>query len=355
MSEREDLHLLGMEYMELLKDALAELGGSAKRKDVIAKVRELVGDALVESERTLEVKVSWARQYLIEGGIMDGSEYGVWKLADGGQDIKIDDEFRQKVIEIENTKEKTPKTSKKGRSKSTEDILRWCQPIVEALRKLGGAAKPDEVKKQIIEDVNPDEEYLKLTRGKSNINLFQNEVDFARGYLAQAGIIDKEIRGVWTLTDKAKNLVFDEETIEMIYRSWKTNPKKPKNEVANVMDDGVRKEKYWLYSPAVSSISWEELLRDGVVDMGWNALDDLSQYENTDEIRGKLQEVTGSDETFNAEAIELWLYANEMKSGDVVFVKEGKNTILGKGIVETDYVYDETGDTGRHLHNVDSQ
>ncbi|MBQ4504319.1 MAG: winged helix-turn-helix domain-containing protein, partial [Firmicutes bacterium] len=212
----ENKYLIGMEYMDLLQKALVELGGEAPKKTVILKMKELLGDQLKESDRTFEVMAEYARQYLIEGNVMVKEKRGIWTLAKDGEQIEINDELRNKVIEIENTKEKAPRTAKGKRSKSTEDILRWCEPIVNALQTLGGAAKPDEVKKQIIEDVKPDEEYLKQTRGKNQINLFQNEVDFARGYLAQAGIIDKEIRGTWTLTDKAKGLVFDAETIEMI-------------------------------------------------------------------------------------------------------------------------------------------
>ena len=331
-----------MEYMELLQKALIELGGEAPKKTVISKMKELLGGHTKESERTFEVMVEYARQYLMEANVMVMVKRGVWTLAEDGEKVEINDDLRNKVIEIENTKEKKPRPAKNGRSQSTENILRWCQPIVEALKKLGGAAKPDEVKRQIIEDVKPDEEYLKQTRGKGNINLFQNEVDFARGYLAQAGIIDKEIRGIWTLTKMAENLEFNAETIDMIYRSW-PNSKKQTEDSGNVMaDSDVKKVTYWVYSPANSTDGWNGLYQKGIVDIGWELMDDLKNFEDKEEIRTKIQELYDPKRSFRNVSNELWQFVKEMKPGDVVFVRDGAKTILGKGIVEGDYVFDDT-------------
>ena len=43
-----------------------------------------------------------------------------------------------------------------------------------------------------------------ITRGKTNVNKFENEVAFARSYLAKAGYIDKSKYGIWMLTDNRK-------------------------------------------------------------------------------------------------------------------------------------------------------
>lgn len=341
-----------MEYMELLQKALIELGGEAPKKTVISKMKELLGGHTKESDRTFEVMVEYARQYLMEANVMVMVKRGVWTLAEDGEKVEINDDLRNKVIEIENTKEKKPRAAKNGRSQSTENILRWCQPIVEALKKLGGAAKPDEVKKQIIADVKPDEEYLKQTRGKGNINLFQNEVDFARGYLAQAGIIDKEIRGIWTLTKMAENLEFNAETIDMIYRSW-PNSKKQTEDNGNVMaDSDVKKVTYWVYSPANSTDGWNGLYQKGIIDIGWELMDDLNNFEDKEEIRTKLQELYDPKRSFRNVSNELWQFINDMKQGDVVFVRDGAKTILGKGIVEGDYVFDDTQKEYRHTRKM---
>ena len=350
--KEETLQLVGAEYMEPVKEALIALGGSARKQDVLAKAKELIGDRTGESERTVEVKITWARQYLMEAGIMDGSERGVWKLAEGGADIPIDEALMEKVREIEATKEKSEKKSGHG-GKSADNIKRWFQPVVEALRTLGGSAKPEEVRRRIIADVKPDEEYLKKTRGKNNINLFQNEVDFARSYLAQAGIIDKSVRGVWTLTDQADGLTFDDATVERILNSWKAEPKAKKNDTVNTMaDDDVEKIHFWIYAPGDNASQWDAFRDAGIMAIGWDELGDLREYETKDDMREKMQECYEADKSYRNTAHATWQFCNEMKPGDVVFVKRGRTMILGKGIVESDYEFDPDRSEYKHLRRV---
>ncbi|MBR6500971.1 MAG: hypothetical protein IKT25_05615, partial [Firmicutes bacterium] len=76
----ENKYLIGMEYMELLQKALIELGGEAPKKTVILKMKELLGGHTKESDRTFEVMVEYARQYLMEANVMVMVKRGVWTL-----------------------------------------------------------------------------------------------------------------------------------------------------------------------------------------------------------------------------------------------------------------------------------
>ena len=76
-------------------------------------------------------------------------------------------------------------------------------PVIEALKKLGGSARPAEVREEIaaklaISDVAQAETLL------SGFPRFDNQVAWARFYLAKAEIIDASSRGVWTLTEKGR-------------------------------------------------------------------------------------------------------------------------------------------------------
>ena len=51
--KEETLQLVVAEYMEPVKEALIALGGSARKQDVFAKAKELIGDRTGESERTV--------------------------------------------------------------------------------------------------------------------------------------------------------------------------------------------------------------------------------------------------------------------------------------------------------------
>ena len=67
--------------------------------------------------------------------------------------------------------------------KSNAAFLRWFSPVIIALRELGGSATPREVRNRIIVNEHLSDEEINATRGRNNVNKFENEVAFARSYL----------------------------------------------------------------------------------------------------------------------------------------------------------------------------
>ncbi len=106
-------------------------------------------------------------------------------------------------------------TSKKS---SKAAFLHWFKPLIKALRDLGGSATPNVARKKIIENEKLSEEEVNITRGKNNVNKFENEVAFARNYLVNAGYIDKSVYGVWTLTEAGKMVDMTEELASDIFK-----------------------------------------------------------------------------------------------------------------------------------------
>jgi restriction system protein len=78
-------------------------------------------------------------------------------------------------------------------------------PVVEALQQLGGSARPAEVREQIAATLGISEAAQAETL-RSGFPRFDNQVAWARFYLARAGVIDSSSRGVWTLTEKGRAL-----------------------------------------------------------------------------------------------------------------------------------------------------
>lgn len=78
-------------------------------------------------------------------------------------------------------------------------------PVVEALNKLGGSARPAEVREEIAAKLGISDTAQAETL-QSGFPRFDNQVAWARFYLVKAGIIDSSARGVWTLTDKGRAL-----------------------------------------------------------------------------------------------------------------------------------------------------
>lgn len=89
-------------------------------------------------------------------------------------------------------------------------------PVVEALKVLGGSARPAEVREQLVKTLGISEEAQEDTL-PSGFPRFDNQVAWARFYLAKAGIIDSSARGVWTLTEKGRaiNPMTHQEALEL--------------------------------------------------------------------------------------------------------------------------------------------
>lgn len=95
-----------------------------------------------------------------------------------------------------------PKKTKKVASQ----FARYLGPVVAAIRELGGSGRPDEVRAVIARQlkISDTEQSEPLPSGVQT--RFENQVHWARFYLAKAGYIDSSQRGVWTLTEKGRQL-----------------------------------------------------------------------------------------------------------------------------------------------------
>jgi restriction system protein len=78
--------------------------------------------------------------------------------------------------------------------------------VIAALRELGGSGRPDEVRSAIAKAQNISEEEQARPLPSGVQSRFENQVHWARFYLAKGGYIDASRHGVWTLTDKARTL-----------------------------------------------------------------------------------------------------------------------------------------------------
>lgn len=116
--------------------------------------------------------------------------------------------------------------------------------------------------------------------------------------------------------------------------------------------EGVEKKRYWLYSPGKNAAFWEEFLRIGVMGIGWDELGDLRQYKSKSEIRTALRQVWGEERSYTNIAHALWQFAYEMQPGDIVFAKRGLSMIIGRGVVESDYSFDDQRKGLKHVRKV---
>ena len=100
--------------------------------------------------------------------------------------------------------------------------------------------------------------------------------------------------------------------------------------------------KCWMFSPGEGAHLWDECLNKGIMAIGWEELGDLSQYESREAMRDQMRQEYGLEGSYMNASLATWEFANEIQVGDIVFAKKGRTVILGRGVVEGEYSYDET-------------
>ncbi len=84
-------------------------------------------------------------------------------------------------------------------------FVRFFAPVIEALKELGGSGRPAEVRDVIAGKIGiSEQERTDLLDGGTP--RFDNQVGWARFYLVKAGLVDSSKRGVWSLTDKGREI-----------------------------------------------------------------------------------------------------------------------------------------------------
>lgn len=83
-------------------------------------------------------------------------------------------------------------------------FVQYFGPILVALKVLGGSARPAEVTDRVAAGLNVSDEAQSELTSSGVPRFYNNQVAWARFYLAKAGMIDASRRGVWTLTEKGR-------------------------------------------------------------------------------------------------------------------------------------------------------
>lgn len=125
-----------------------------------------------------------------------------------------------------------------------------------------------------------------------------------------------------------------------------------KAEENSLGDEGVKTTHYWTYSPGDGAARWDDFYARGVMGVGWSKLGNIEKYASKEDIRKNLRTLYSSKYSQKNSALALWQFSREIKPGDVVFAKRGRSVIIGRGIVEGDYQFDENGDSYPNIRRV---
>lgn len=152
--------------------------------------------------------------------------------------------------------------------------------------------------------------------------------------------------------------------IELSYYAWlvseqvnqeiKSSEVKTRQNIGQAIGDkGLNTVHYWLYSPGNNACKWEEFYNKGIMGIGWGEIGELDVFTSKEEIKEKMKECYDPTLSYRNDALAVWQFSKEMKPGDIVFVKKGMNMIIGKGIIESDYEFDDrVTDTFNNIRKV---
>ena len=114
-----------------------------------------------------------------------------------------------------------------------------------------------------------------------------------------------------------------------------------------------KSRKFWLYAAGEKSYKWNDFYKESIIALGWDNLGNLKNYHSQDEIAQELQKYSSKDSYPKNDSKANWEFANKMDIGDIVYVKQGLEPILlGRGIIESDYIYDDTRNEYKSIRKV---
>lgn len=111
--------------------------------------------------------------------------------------------------------------------------------------------------------------------------------------------------------------------------------------------------RYWLMSLGHGSELWPAHYESGTASIGFDedAVGDLRHYDSQEEVGRVIGSESGPKRMHDR--LALWEFSHEMEPGDVVFVKRGRQHVVGRGTVRSLYRYDRRRKRHRHLRDVD--
>ena len=167
---------------------------------------------------------------------------------------------------------------------------------------------------------------LPAVPGKLEASLYFEIVDKVSAYLKEPGNMFKSFS-------------------ELSFEAWNyTNIINKK--IKDITNSGI---KYWIYAPGDGACKWEEFYEDKIMAIGWGDFGDLRQFTDKDKVKEKLDDEFGTKSDHKNDSLAIWQFANDIQVGDIIYVKNGINQIIGRGIVTSDYKFDNSR-TGEYKH-----
>ena len=112
--------------------------------------------------------------------------------------------------------------------------------------------------------------------------------------------------------------------------------------------------KYWMYAPGENASKWSRCKEQSIICIGWDEMGDLSQINTLSECRDGLKDVyENPDSSYMNDGLAIWEFSHIMQNGDIIYAKRGLSNIIARGIVKSEYIYDQSQEDFCHTRKVE--
>lgn len=125
------------------------------------------------------------------------------------------------------------------------------------------------------------------------------------------------------------------------------------DELLDIWNQNDTETKYWIYAPGEKASKWDFCIENNLMCLGWDKVGCFRDYDSMENVKKKLQEVYNNPSgTFTNDKLAIWDFSRTMKPGDIIYAKLGLMKIIGRGIVESEYAFDDNLPEYKNLRKV---
>ncbi|MBE6220124.1 MAG: restriction endonuclease [Rikenellaceae bacterium] len=111
------------------------------------------------------------------------------------------------------------------------------------------------------------------------------------------------------------------------------------NKQTIISQNATNEQRIWLYAPGENARMWNACLQDSKMYLGWDPLENLSLYSSREAMKEKMIDAYGDKSSYTNDSLATYDFVHTVKSGDIIYVKQGLKKIIGRGTVVGDYEY----------------
>ena len=169
--------------------------------------------------------------------------------------------------------------------------------------------------------------------------------------------LDRRV-GAVSLQRVTENTSYNPAQLESLFRDRNSSGASTASVRAQGVGDSNQAKKHelqhWLYTPGEGAARWDEFRTAGIMALNWDRVGDLASFPDKESLLDALYTHYGDWGGRPRRAADsVWDYIHAMKPGDIVYVRRSFNEIVGRGVVRSDYRYDEDRSSFRAVRDVE--